>query len=274
MSNISMLCKELTQSQFNQEEIHLTDLSQKLDSILAPLRSVPIIEKTLISELKEIVNSATHTLTAVTKVDSLILDKNNLFIPKDNLDSLKRAYPQGNIVDQLREVGQDVEKTTDHIQTISQRLVDVTNRLNIISQELTNKQHDIKDQDDIPERIASIMDNLKQKDELIYKLLHENFKVSKEMDSVVAGSVKRIKYYEFFEVRIIEIIKILNEVFQEIKGCEIKKEDAEDMEFLKNLYTMESEHKIHESILDGEQSIQAKQSDDSEKEESDDVELF
>ncbi|HPI46365.1 MAG TPA: hypothetical protein PLH91_14105, partial [Tenuifilaceae bacterium] len=45
MINISNLCKELTQSQFNQEDVHLTDLSQKLDSILAPLRSVPIIEK-------------------------------------------------------------------------------------------------------------------------------------------------------------------------------------------------------------------------------------
>ena len=52
MSNISNLCKDLTQSQFNQEDIHLSDLSQKLDSILVPLSGVPVIEKTLLAELK------------------------------------------------------------------------------------------------------------------------------------------------------------------------------------------------------------------------------
>ena len=117
------------------------------------------------------------------------------------------------------------------------------------------------------------MDQLKHQDEQVYQLLHNNFKVSKEMDAVVVGSIKRIKYYDFFEVRIIEIIKMLNEVFQEIKGHEVKRDEAEDMEFLKGLYTMESEHKIHESIIEGGQKPEDSKLDDTE-EQSDDVELF
>lgn len=274
MSNISMLCKELTQSQFNQEDIHITDLSQKLDSILAPLRSVPVIEKTMMTELREVVESINKTLNAVAKADPLIVEDNNSFVLLENIEKLKHAYPQGNIVDQLKEVSQDVDKTSNQIQTISQRLYEVNGNLSVICDDLNAKHAEILNHLDVPEKISLILDKLKHQDESIYKLLHENFKVSKEMDSVVVGSIKRIKYYEFFEVRIIEIIKILNEVFQEIKGSETRKDEAEDMEFLKNLYTMESEHKIHESIIEGLDNPENKNIVDSNEDQNDDVELF
>jgi len=273
MSNISILCKELTQSQFNQEEIHFADLSQKLDSILAPLKSVPLIEKTLTNELNEIVASTFQILAAVAKTGSIISDSDTSFIPKENIDALKGAYPQGNIVDQIKEVGQDVEKTSNQIQTITQRFTDVNNQLDKVCKELDLRHHEIEGLDNVAEKIVSILDKLKQQDEIIYKLLHENFKVSKEMDSVVVGSVKQIKYYEFFEVRIIEIIRMLNEAFHEIEGRESHK-DTEDMEFLKNLYTMESEHKIHESIIDGKENPGDENLDNIEETENDDVELF
>ncbi len=269
MINITNLCKELTQSQFNQEDVHLTDLSQKLDSILAPLRSVPVIEKSLMAEFCEIVGTINKTMNAVSKSDSVIFEKRNEGI----FEQLKRAYPQGNIVEQLKEVGQDVENTSNQIQTISQRLVDINGDFQAICDDLKKKNASIANQGDIAEKITSIMDQLKHQDEQVYQLLHNNFKVSKEMDAVVVGSIKRIKYYDFFEVRIIEIIKMLNEVFQEIKGHEVKRDEAEDMEFLKGLYTMESEHKIHESIIEGGQKPEDSKLDDTE-EQSDDVELF
>ncbi len=269
MINITNLCKELTQSQFNQEDVHLTDLSQKLDSILAPLRSVPVIEKSLMAEFCEIVGTINKTMNAVSKSDSVIFEKSN----EGNIEQLKRAYPQGNIVEQLKEVGQDVENTSNQIQTISQRLVDINGDFQAICDDLKKKNASIANQGDIAEKITSIMDQLKHQDEQVYQLLHNNFKVSKEMDAVVVGSIKRIKYYDFFEVRIIEIIKMLNEVFQEIKGHEVKRDEAEDMEFLKGLYTMESEHKIHESIIEGGQKPEDSKLDDTE-EQSDDVELF
>lgn len=273
MSNISNLCKDLTQSQFNQEDIHLSDLSQKLDSILVPLSGVPVIEKTLLAELTNVIESVSKTLNSVVKAESSSIDEEIAFVPLENIDKLKHAYPKGNIVDQLREVGQDVEKTSNQIQTISQRLHEVNSSLGSICNNLTEKHAEILNQTGIADRISSVLDKLKQQDEDIYKLLHDNFKISKEMDAVVAGSIKRIKYYEFFEVRIIEIIKMLNEVFQEIKGRENKKDEAEDMEFLKSLYTMESEHKIHESIIEGGENPE-NQNIDSEQNQDDDVELF
>jgi len=269
MTNISNLCKELTQSQFNQEDVHLTDLSQKLDSILAPLRSVPVIEKSLMTEFCEVVGTINKTMNSVSKSDSVIFEKSN----EANIEQLKKAYPQGNIVEQLKEVGQDVENTSNQIQTISQRLVDINRQFQTICDDLKGKNVSTTNQGDIAEKITLIMDQLKHQDEQVYQLLHNNFKVSKEMDAVVVGSIKRIKYYDFFEVRIIEIIKMLNEVFQEIKGHEVKRDEAEDMEFLKGLYTMESEHKIHESIIEGGQKPEDSKLDDTE-EQSDDVELF
>lgn len=274
MANISMLCKELTQSQFNQDEIHFSDLCQKLDSILEPLKSVPVIEQALINELKEITDYTTKTLTAVTNLDDIIPDKKKNFESNDSIAALKNAYPQGNIVEQIKEVGSDVEKTTNQIQTISQRFAGTNERLSKISVSINEKYDEVTNHGEVAEKIVSILDTLKQQDGLIYKLLNDNFRVSKEMDAVVAGSVKQIKYYDFFEVRIIEIIRMLNEAFQEIKGTETKKEDVEDMEFLKNLYTMESEHKIHESIILGGEKPEDQTLDDIDEKENDDVELF
>ena len=274
MANISMLCKKLTQSQFNQDEIHFSDLCQKLDSILEPLKSVPVIELSLINELKEITDYTTKTLTAVTNLDDIIPDRKKDFEPNDSIAALKNAYPQGNIVEQIKEVGSDVEKTTNQIQTISQRFAGINERLSKISVNINEKYNEVTNHSEVAEKIVAILETLKQQDGLIYKLLNDNFRVSKEMDAVVAGSVKQIKYYDFFEVRIIEIIHMLNEAFQEIKGSETKKEDAEDMEFLKNLYTMESEHKIHESIILGGEKPEDQNLDDIDEKESDDVELF
>lgn len=275
MSNISLLCKDLSQSQFNQTEIHFADLSQKLDSILVPLKGVPVMGKKLIDELTEIVKSVIQSITAQIKASAPYLEDNSLEVSVKKMDKLQKAYPQGNIVEQLREVGRDVQTTSSLIQTITQRLLGVNSRLGNICIQLAKDYGNLQDNGAMAGKIVLILDNLKRKDELIYRLLHDNFKVSKEMDTVVAGSIGQIKYYEFFEVSIIEIIKILNEIYQKIKGCTDKGEEMEeDLEFLKQLYTMESEHEIHNSIVEGGGRQPATKIDDIEEPENNEVELF
>ncbi|MCB8963938.1 MAG: hypothetical protein H6536_02720 [Bacteroidales bacterium] len=273
MSSISQLCKELSQSQFNQELIHYTDLSHKLDSIIAPLQSIPLVEHSLMGELKVVVDSTSSTLATVGSTEKNVGEE-EVFIPDNNLVALKNAYPQGNIVDQLKEVGQDVENTSNQIQTIAQRFADINRRLSTVYTDLTQKQSLITDQGEMGDRISAILDMFKKQDEQMFKLLTENFTVSKSMDSVVAGSIRQIKYYDFFEVRIIEIIKMLNEAFQEIKGSADRAEDADDMEFLKQLYTMESEHQIHESVIVGGLKPEEQDIDGLTETDNDDVELF
>lgn len=65
-------------------------------------------------------------------------------------------------------------------------------------------------------------------------------------------AVNSIRYYDVFEQKITSITNMLNEVFHEITNGTAT---PDKLEQIKEMYTMQSEHAIHESVVEGSDAI-------------------
>lgn len=103
--------------------------------------------------------------------------------------------------------------------------------------------------------------------------INENHSISEESTQDHLNSSDTVKYYDLFERVIEEIIDHLNSINLKLEnGEESEKDKMKNLEYLKNKYTTESEHFIHENILNDNDSVKIESN--SEEEDDDNFELF
>ncbi|ALO16737.1 hypothetical protein L21SP5_03122 [Salinivirga cyanobacteriivorans] len=95
----------------------------------------------------------------------------------------------------------------------------------------------------------------------------KNCKAYKELDSELQNTLENIKYYDFYEHEVEEIINQLNLIYQKIKPLSGDNQHESDlMSAMEKAYTMESQREIHQHKTEDEQQ--------DEKEDDDNLELF
>jgi hypothetical protein len=110
--------------------------------------------------------------------------------------------------------------------------------------------------------------------------LHGHIKEGSNITQSIRNSIDQVKYYDFFEKVIEEIIYELNNINYKLKSIDSQDEDLskeKNLAYLKNHYTMESEHRIHDSfsrITDNGNNTQPISIDLNEQEDEDNLELF
>jgi hypothetical protein len=99
----------------------------------------------------------------------------------------------------------------------------------------------------LSEKIISF---LRDSNEKVYKTIEENQILSRQVSNDIKSSLEQIKYYDFFDKTIEEIIGQLNEINFKLQTVESHDEEHKklNLEHIKSKYTMQSEHVIHENI--------------------------
>lgn len=107
-----------------------------------------------------------------------------------------------------------------------------------------------KNLDEFYQLSEKIISFLKDSNEKVYKTIGDNQILSRQVSNDIKSSLEQIKYYEFFDKTIDEIISQLNEINIKLQNVESADEEHKriNLEHLKAKYTMQSEHIIHESI--------------------------
>jgi hypothetical protein len=121
-----------------------------------------------------------------------------------------------------------------------------------------------------------LIENLNETNDSIYRIIGENQMLSKKISSDIKTSIEQIKYYDFFDKVIEEIISKLNEIYLTLQNSNAGGDDKKmnHLDYLKSNYTMESEHIIHDSLTkDSELDIFSLDSTSTD-EEDDNLELF
>jgi len=125
---------------------------------------------------------------------------------------------------------------------------------------------------DFPEKISHYLSNLSEMESKIVSKLKENNELSDKVFKEVQNSVNQIQYYEYFEKEIEAIIDELNALNFNLKtstgGDAADRE--ENLEKLKQYYTMNTEFDIHEQVTSGGDVNMEVEDDD----EGGDLELF
>jgi hypothetical protein len=125
---------------------------------------------------------------------------------------------------------------------------------------------------------AQLIDNLFESNENVYKIIADNQGLSKKISLDIKTSIEQIKYYDYFDKVIEEIIAKLNEINFKLTHSNIDDTSSEEsrlkhLEYLKSRYTMESEHIIHDHLSKNDLDIY-RLSSTSVDEDDDNLELF
>lgn len=101
------------------------------------------------------------------------------------------------------------------------------------------------------ESIFSIVKILNSDNVQVETILAENGDLGHRLSVDIQTSIEKVKYYDFFEQIIEEIILELNNIYLTIRSDAMAKseEQAIDLESLKKRYTMQSQRTIHSRVL-------------------------
>lgn len=113
-----------------------------------------------------------------------------------------------------------------------------------------NNDVTISDLNEFSHTSEEIISLLKDGNVVIYKTIEENQRLSRQVSLEIKSSLEQIKYYDFFDKTIEEIIWQLNEINYKLQNVESQDEEHKriNLEHIKSKYTMQSEHIIHENI--------------------------
>jgi hypothetical protein len=121
----------------------------------------------------------------------------------------------------------------------------------------------------LPDKIESYIGELNKIEKKILDKLEQNNKLSESMLSDIQTSVGKIKYYDYFEKVITEIVDELNTINFKLKEGDDSIDDRDkNLKHLKDHYTMNSEFLVHDQVARGEDP------DMDIEEEGGDLELF
>ncbi len=125
---------------------------------------------------------------------------------------------------------------------------------------------------------SQLIDSLYESNENVYKIIADNQTLSKKISQDIKTSIEQIKYYDYFDKVIEEIIAKLNEINFKLTHSNIDDSSTEEsrlkhLEYLKSRYTMESEHIIHDHLSKNDLDIY-RLSSTSVDEDDDNLELF
>ena len=105
----------------------------------------------------------------------------------------------------------------------------------------------------------------------IEQILTNNSKLSLNLSSEIKSSVEQVKYYDFFEKIMLEIVTELNNIYSKLDNNTIsvlRNNKADNLKTLEERYTMESERIIHPQAIGEDVDLEDDSDDDN------DVEFF
>jgi hypothetical protein len=121
-------------------------------------------------------------------------------------------------------------------------------------------------------KISELLASIENHNEKIEVILTNNSKLSLNLSSEIKSSVEQVKYYDFFEKIMLEIVSQLNSIYSKLDNNTlnmIKSNKAENLKSLEERYTMESERIIHQQIINESADMELPVQDD-----DNDVEFF
>ncbi|GEM_PF-1385554 len=245
-ANIITHCKELKKVQKQGEEFGVSEVIPKLTDVNVQLSKF----FSLVARVNNIIITCKFNLDKM--IGYQLDDENTKKFANLLSQKIKESdfNAQGNIIQQIETVAADIISSRNIVQTLHLQLNEKSNEIDRLSQQLLGIGKSAE-WDDAPSMVGEIVTRLRHCDESIIVIVQKNLTEGNAMGEMVNGAIGKVKYYQVFDVKIIEIIKQLNHIYAALSGKDESQIDKDDVDFLQKLYTMESERQIHNRVVNG-----------------------
>lgn len=272
MTLVSKQCADYTSFDSDKQKVFFNSLKNNLNKAEEQIQHFCRFNVNFRKNVDDIVDLLNQILERYSRIHPLMDDLENKL--KDPAWQNEEDEANANIIRQMIQVFGDL-KGNGKIMT---QLFDAykKNREHL-RQEVINSMPDAKEAEfeDLPDKISHYMSNLSEMESKIVGKLKENNELSDKVFKEVQHSVNQIQYYEYFEKEIEKIIDELNALNFNLKNNagEDVASRKENLEKLKEYYTMNTEFDIHEQVTNGGNIDMENEEGDSD-EEGGDLELF
>jgi hypothetical protein len=250
MQVISEMCGNINSEEKDDEVQLFNEIIEQIVITENNFKSKSEQNKTLKSELTLIEQQLEQSgdfFTVFKKLTSELNQNLNLYFNNINEQALADVKLI-NSMNQVKDLHSEIVINAASLDEITDKLNPIIKRIQNFTSEYSKL--DFNDNFDEIKKIVSQLYSFRKNAEVKLK---ENHEISKEALTNIKKSISAIKYYDFFENIIEEIISELNTINFNLK---IKSEESlssieENLVKLKEYYTMETEHKIHDQVSKG-----------------------
>ena len=254
MSVISQLSNEfvgnndLTDCYFKDVEDHLKGTTSVLKRLIAANEDFGNEINTISQTIEEKNDKINEIQTVHKSLDGKIEEVLKMLDGENDERGINRIIEEIRaLTDTISENLNDVTLFFRQAQNISKKLLEINheedgNQINDNLKELSSK-------------IAGILDSISIHNEKIETVLIENSKLSLNLSSEIKSSVEQVKYYDFFEKIMLEIVTQLNSIYAKLDNNTLnvlRINKAENLKSLEDRYTMETERIVHRQALNDE----------------------
>ncbi len=266
MKVISEMCENINEDENDYEVNLFTEIFDQIAFTEDNFRSKFDQNKKLNKDVTLIEHQLEQSEKYFTVLKNLTSELNqNMELYIDNIH--KHTPVDENITESLNQVKNlfvEINKNVSSLDEVTEKLYPIKKRVQniIIEYNKLTLNTDFSETKDIISQLHSFRKNADSK-------LKENQDISNQVLESIKKSISEIKYYDYFENIIEEIISELNTINYNLKihSSEVDNSIEKNLTKIKEYYTMETEHKIHDQISKGIES-------DIDNEEDGEIEFF
>jgi hypothetical protein len=267
-------------SQLSNEFVGDNDLTDSYyKDVQDRLRGTTTVLKRLISANEDFGNEIDIISSTIEEKQERVSEIKTLYDGiNDRVETILSNIAESTSGDSLSRITGEVTQLVD---TISENLNDVVlffSQAQNISKKLQEINHEDSENEisanlrSISSRISQLLLSIEDHNQKIEQILTNNSKLSLNLSSEIKSSVEQVKYYDFFEKIMLEIVTELNNIYSKLDNNTInvlRNNKTENLKSLEERYTMESERIIHQQAIGADVDLEDENADD-----DNDVEFF
>ncbi|MFW5657948.1 MAG: hypothetical protein ACOCYF_00715 [Bacteroidota bacterium] len=220
--------------------------------------------------------SLSHFFSGLSTLYEELKEETHKLILAAGLETEENNNLKGQISAVLKDSDNYLYKISASIKTLAESRTRINNAMGFDDEkyDLTKNLHLFN------RKIENVIDALQETNLKIDQLLNENSEKSTFITRDIENSIENVKYYDLFEKVIEKIIHELNSINLKLNtdNEELNRNMASNLEYLKQRYTMASEHHIHDKMatfgLEGAMAGVSNHDPAEVDEEDDNLELF
>lgn len=279
MSMVSDMNRQLFTTKHRSEESHYNDLNNKINNSNHLTEDFIKNKENFAAEFVKITDIIKNIEFYFDKITTINKDLETLASEIAlKLKNSTQEHEISTIAQQIQELCSNMQKIVNDIKKHLANATDVCEEWNIKNNEGDNEKHQVK-----PSQLAAsmkkIIDILYKQNIMVLERINDNTEIFEKISTDIKQSIDHVKYYDFFEKNIEEIVLNLNNVYLKLRAeSEGNTGKQFDLKHLTRKYTTQSEHQIHNQHLLKYTGLKDKDADDEKKpideENVGDVELF
>ena len=253
MTIVSKQCAEYTSFDSEKKKVFFDSLKKHLSQAKDKIKQFCDFNRNFENYIETIKENLDKIIWIDKSIAQLMGDMENSIEPIRKVAE-QSGTDQHHLEQQVLQLYSDVKSNAD---LMSKVVADISDYRDLLQEKVvfTMDAGDYYDSVHLPGKIESYVDELNKFEQQIMDKLQQNNELSKNMLAEIQDSVSKIKYYDYFENVILNIIDELNTINYNLKVDEEHMEDKEEnLNYIKDYYTMNSEFVIHEQVAHGNES--------------------